>query len=185
MADMVTCPQCGGEAYDNRQDPNRGKRPLIKCPECNYVLWPPKGSKGGQGPRSDAPPPRSQGPTGPAPENTPAPARPKVRKWSQLLATYERASKCAIEVFGPEIQQDFPAWQAATFSLAKMALDAGLVVTPPPSPAEQARKAEQAAKEQAERTRRVAEERARQAGSQGFEDFPPALGEGDDDDLPF
>lgn len=35
------CPECGGDVWDNRQDPKRGKRPLMKCKDaaCGWVTW--------------------------------------------------------------------------------------------------------------------------------------------------
>lgn len=35
------CPECGNEVWDNRADPKRGKRPLMKCKDgaCGWVTW--------------------------------------------------------------------------------------------------------------------------------------------------
>lgn len=35
------CPECGHEVWDNRADPERGKRPLMKCKDaaCGWVTW--------------------------------------------------------------------------------------------------------------------------------------------------
>lgn len=35
------CPECGHDVWDNRADPERGKRPLMKCKDaaCGWVTW--------------------------------------------------------------------------------------------------------------------------------------------------
>jgi len=45
-AAAAKCPRCGSECYDNRTDPERGNRPLIKCKKCSWRLW--------ENPRNDA-----------------------------------------------------------------------------------------------------------------------------------
>lgn len=36
------CPECGGSVWDNRNDPSRGKRPLMRCRDqqvCGWATW--------------------------------------------------------------------------------------------------------------------------------------------------
>lgn len=47
--DDVSCPECGGEMYDNRADKRNPKAPDFKCKSykdgCEGVIWPPKGNR--------------------------------------------------------------------------------------------------------------------------------------------
>lgn len=178
---MLNCPRCGGLAYDNSNDPNRGQRPLAKCKNksCGWATWKPEELKVAAGASGPAP---SQG-------SPPAKSRPPLVLDKLLEACNARAieigKKYPADGAGSGVDHDIITRLTGMLFIART--EGKGVLASEMAAIKEARAKAEAAKREAEEKARQERERAQaQAPEHPYEDWPP-LGDPYEmhQDLPF